>query len=166
MDNNTVAIDTVVDIHYSLKLDDGKLVESSAGGEPLTYLHGHGALVPGLEEQTTGKTVGDRFSVSVPAEEGYGMPDAEAIQQVPRTAFPDDVELEVGLAMQASTEDGDSMLLRVVELGDENVTVDFNHPLAGETLHFEIEILAVRVATQEEIKNCHAHDDDCGHDHG
>ena len=94
------------------------------------------------------------------------MPDAEAIQQVPRTAFPDDVELEVGLAMQASTEDGDSMLLRVVELGDENVTVDFNHPLAGETLHFEIEILAVRVATQEEIKNCHAHDDDCGHDHG
>ncbi len=164
MDLSSVEVDSVVSIHYSLKLDSGELVDSSQGREPLAYLHGHGNIVPGLEEQMTGKQVGDKFSAKVAPEQGYGMPHPDGVQKVPRTQFPDDLQLQPGMQLQADDGSGNTVMLRVTEVGDSEVTVDLNHPLAGQTLNFDIEVVAIRSATQEELQHGHVHGPG-GHDH-
>lgn len=154
---SAIADDKVVSIHYTLRDDDGDEIDSSVGDEPLTYLHGASNIVPGLERQLAGKQVGDMVKAVVPPEEGYGVAEGPGPQRVPRDAFPKDAELEPGTQFFARGPNGDAMPLWVVEVTDEGVMVDANHPLAGVTLHFEVEIVEVRDATAEEKAHGHPH---------
>ena len=164
MELTSVEIDSVVSMHYSLTLDSGDAVDSSQGREPLQYLHGHGNIVPGLEEKLTGRKVGDKFSVKVPPETGYGEHNPDGVRQLPRSTFPQDMELQVGMVLAAEDDEGHPHQLNVVAVGDDEVTVDLNHPLAGQNLNFEIEVVAVRAATQEELTHGHVHGPG-GHEH-
>jgi len=160
----SVADGHVVSIHYTLTLASGEVVDSSADREPLEYLHGHGNIVPGLEEQLTGRGVGDELDAVVPADKGYGEHDPAGVQVVPRDQFPPDVEIESGMQFQAQNEDGSAAILTVSKVEGDEVTVDLNHPLAGETLHFRIQVTAVRTATEEELTHGHVHGPH-GHEH-
>lgn len=150
----------VVLIHYTLKNDQGEVLDSSAGGEPLAYLHGMGNIVPGLEKALTGKKAGDKLNAKVAPEEGYGLRDEKLIQQVPRRSFQGVRELKPG--MRFNSQGGPVTVTRV--MGD-MVTIDGNHALAGETLNFEIEVTQVREATGEELAHGHVHGPG-GHHHG
>lgn len=149
----------IVTIHYTLKDDADKVIDSSAGGEPLAYLHGHGNIVPGLERELSGKSVGDRLQVRVPAAEGYGEYDRALVQKVPRRALQGIANLRVGLRLQAGHQ-----AVTVTHLAGDMVTLDGNHPLAGQNLNFDVEITAVRPATEEELAHGHVHGDG-GHHH-
>ena len=162
--STTIAAGKVVSVHYTLRDDDGEVIDSSAGGEPLDFLHGAGNIVPGLERQLTGKQVGDKVTAVVPPEEAYGMPEGPGPQPVPRSSFPDDVELESGLQFFARGPSGDRIPLWVVEVTDDTVLVDGNHPLAGMTLHFDVEVVGLRDATAEEQAHGHPHGEG-GHHH-
>ena len=146
----------VVTFHYTLKTDAGEQVDTSAGGEPMAYLHGAGNIVPGLERQLFGKASGDRFDAKVPPEEGYGVRDGDP-EPVPRQAFPEDVEIQPGMMFRADTADGRTVPLWVAKVEADTVWVDQNHPLAGENLNFAIEVVAVRDATEEERSHGHVH---------
>ena len=146
----------VASFHYTLKNDAGEVLDSSQGREPLAYLHGVGNIVEGLEKAMEGRGVGDKFSVSVAPEEGYGVHHEQLTQQVPREAFQGGEQLEVGMHFQASGEQG-VMEVRVTAIEGDVVTVDGNHPLAGETLHFDIEVTDTRAATAEETAHGHVH---------
>ena len=154
-DPTTIADGSVVTIHYTLTLDSGQEVDSSKGKDPLGYLHGAGNIVPGLETAMNGHAVGDAFDVMVAPEDGYGPRHDEAVQTVPRQAFPADAEISAGLQFQAQGPDGQPLMGTILELTDAEVKVDFNHPLAGETLHFAIEVVGIRDATQEEKDHGH-----------
>ncbi len=143
----------VATIHYTLTSDDGDVVDKSAADAPLSYLHGAGNIVPGLEKALTGKQAGDSLKTDVPPEQGYGPLHDGMVQQVPRSAFPD-VEVQTGMQFEASTERG-PLLVTVTGMDEENVTVDGNHPLAGKTLHFAVEVANVREATEQEANNGH-----------
>lgn len=160
----SVQDDLVISFDYTLRLDDGEVIDSSEGREPLQYLHGRGQIVPGLERELTGMGVGDEKSVTVAAEEGYGDYDEERLQRVPASNFPDDLELEEGMSVRMRDVNTDQLFDAYIdEIDDEWVTLDFNHPLAGETLHFDIKIVEVREASSEELEHGHAHDG--SHDH-
>jgi len=160
------ADDKVVSIHYTLKDDDGDVIDSSSGGEPLDYLHGHGGIVPGLEAAIAGKKVGDKFQVVVPPAEGYGEPSGAPPRPVPRDAFPDEVEPEVGMQFFAQGPDGEPTPVWCVEVDDDVIMIDFDHPLAGQNLHFDVEVVGIRDATSEEIDHGHPHGPDGHHHHG
>lgn len=147
----------VVSMHYTLKDDDGNVIDTSEGAEPLTYLHGAGNIIPGLERALVGKTQGDAMDVKVEPAEGYGDMVPELIKVIDKSTFRDVEAIEPGMEFQAQSPDGDMqrIVVRAVE-GDE-VTIDGNHPLAGMELHFAVEITAVREATQEEVDHGHAH---------
>jgi FKBP-type peptidyl-prolyl cis-trans isomerase SlyD len=151
-----IAENTVAAFHYTLTNDAGEVLDSSRGREPLVYLHGAGNIVPGLEKAMAGRNPGDSFEVAVAPEEGYGVRHDELVQVVPRTAFQGVNTIEVGMQFQASGPQG-SMSVTVTRVEDDQVTVDGNHPLAGETLHFAIEVAEVRDATAEELAHGHAH---------
>ena len=151
-----IAADKVVLFHYTLRDSDGDVLDSSDGADPLPYLHGAGNIVPGLERQMTGRVVGDSFTAVVSPEEGYGVRDGLP-QPVPRDAFPEDVELEEGMQFMAEGPDGDAMPLWIAAIEADMVFVDKNHPLAGETLHFAIEIVGIREATAAELEHGHPH---------
>lgn len=151
-----IANDTVVSFHYTLTNGEGEVLDKS-NGEPLAYLHGHHNIIPGLEAQMTGKGVGDKFSVTVAPEDAYGEYLAEAVQEVPRANFQGVDNIQVGMQFQSQTDDGHVMLVTVKEVNDEVVIVDGNHPLAGVTLTFDVEIAEVRPATADEIAHGHAH---------
>jgi len=152
-----ISQDMVVSIHYTLTDKAGETIDSSVeGGEPLAYLHGHGNIVPGLENALTGKTIGDKFDVSVQPADGYGEHYAELVQQVPREAFEGVDHLEPGMQFQADTGMG-PRLFTITEVNGDTVTVDGNHPLAGEVLNFAIEVTAVRAASEEELSHGHVH---------
>ena len=160
-----ISANKVASIHYVLKDDQGETIDSSTGGaEPLTYLHGNGQLIPGMENSLNDKAVGDKFSIVITPEDGYGQHNETLIQKVPRTAFPEDSEFSVGMRFQAHDENGNPHVVVVTEVGEEEVTVDGNHPLSGKTLHFDVEIIEVRDATEEEIQHGHAHGPG-GHQH-
>ena len=146
---------SVVSIHYKLTDDEGKTLDESTEG-PLTYLHGASGIIPGREKELTGKTAGAEFKVTISPDEAYGDHQPEMVQRSPLTAFPADMELEVGMQFTANSEGGEMMVV-VTEIGAETVTVDANHPLAGLTLHFEGKIDQVRDATEEELAHGHAH---------
>ncbi len=143
----------VATIHYTLTSDEGDVIDKSATDAPLSYLHGAGNIVPGLEKALSGKQVGDSLKADVPPEQGYGPRHDGMIQQVPRSAFPD-VEVKPGMQFEARTERG-PLLVTVTGMDEENVTVDGNHPLAGKTLHFAVEVADVREATEQEANNGH-----------
>ncbi len=153
----------VAQFHYTLTNDQGEVLDSSAGHEPLTYLHGKGNIVPGLEKAMAGKQAGDKLKVSVSPEEGYGLQIPELIQVVPREAFKGVDDIKVGMRFQAETEQG-PVMVRVTDVSAETVTVDGNHELAGQTLHFEIEVTSVRDASVEEVLHGHVHGEG-GHHH-
>jgi len=147
-----IAQDDVVTIHYTLKDDADQVLDSSAGREPLAYLHGHGNIVPGLERELAGKAVGDRLKVRVPPGDGYGEYDRALVQKVPRRTLKGIPDLRVGMRLQAGHQP-----VTVTRIAGDMVTLDGNHPLAGQTLNFDVEITAVRAATEEELAHGHVH---------
>lgn len=151
-----VSEETVVSIHYTLKDDKGQVLDSSSGGEPLSYLHGAGNIIPGLEEALEGKTTGDKFKVTLPPEKGYGERDERLVQAIPKNQFQNADRLQPGMQFQINSQGG-PMILTVVEVKDNEVVVDGNSPLAGATLHFDVEITEVRKATEEELEHGHVH---------
>lgn len=161
----TIADGKVVSLHYTLRTGGDEIVESSVGSEPMLYLHGAGNIVPGLEKALTGQAAGYKGKVSVSAAEGYGERVDAPPQAVPRSAFPAHVELEPGVSLLARGPDNQQVPIWVVAIEGDKVLVESQHPLAGVTLNFEVEILAVRDATQEEIAHGHPHGDDGHHHH-
>jgi FKBP-type peptidyl-prolyl cis-trans isomerase SlyD len=158
-----IAPGKVVTLKYTLTGEDGKILDQS-GAEGIDYLHGAGNVVPGLETQMLGRAVGDKLKAIVAPADGYGERRGTP-QKVPRTAFPDDVELEVGMEFMAEDPAGDPMPLWIVGVGKDDVEVDANHPLAGLTLTFDVEVLAIRPATGDEIAHGHPHGPDGHHHH-
>lgn len=146
--------DKVVELDYKLTVH-GEVIDQSEPGEPLVYLHGHSNIIPGLERALEGKSAGDSLQVTVNPEDGYGPRDPEAIEELSREDFDDDIE--VGSTYYAESEDGSIIPFTVIGLDGERVKVDFNPPLAGETLHFDVKVLNVREATDEEMEHGHAH---------
>ncbi len=142
----------VAAIRYTLRNDAGEVLDSSEGGEPLYYLHGEHNLIPGMEEGLEGRQAGDKLNLSIPPEKGYGVRDPKNVHEVPASAFGGS-PVEVGMQFQAD----DGMVVTVKEVGPESVTIDANHELAGETLHFDIEVVDVRNATDDELSHGHAH---------
>lgn len=157
MSTATVTAGKVVVFHYTLTGDAGQVIDSSAGREPLPYLHGAGNIVPGLERQMLGRSAGDRFEAIVPPDEGYGDHNGRPPQAVPRNAFPDDVEVQPGMQFAAQTPTGQMIPLWVVGVEEDQVLVDDNHPLAGQTLTFNVEIVQIRDATEGERQHGHPH---------
>ncbi len=153
----------VASIHYTLKDDAGQVLDSSSEGQPLTYLQGFGNIIPGLEQEMAGKSVGDKFEVTVEPEDAYGFRQDEMIQAVPRSAFDGVDNIEVGMRFQAQTANGPVPVV-VTQVEDEQITVDGNHPLAEMKLHFSVEVVDVREASAEELQHGHAHGPG-GHDH-
>lgn len=151
INNNSVA-----SFHYTLKNDAGETLDSSAGQEPMSYLHGAGNIVPGLEKEMEGKSIGDSFSVVVSAAEGYGELDEELKQELPKSMFTGVDNIEAGMEFQAQTEHG-QQIIAVTKVEGDTVTVDGNHPLAGQSLHFDVEVTDIREASQEELEHGHVH---------
>jgi FKBP-type peptidyl-prolyl cis-trans isomerase SlyD len=146
----------VVSIHYTLRDGDGVTLDSSAGRSPLPYIHGIGALIPGLEKELLGKQQGDTLSVIIPPAEGYGEYEEERVFAVPLGEFDMDEPLEQGMQIQLDTEGG-PVIATIVKIDDENVTLDLNHPLAGVPLHFDVEVMEVREASAQELAHGHVH---------
>jgi FKBP-type peptidyl-prolyl cis-trans isomerase SlyD len=159
-----VAAQCVVSLDYSLHLGDGKVVDTSEGGEPLTYLHGKGQIIPGLEKQLEGLDVGESRQLTIAPKDGYGEPDPENLQEVDREQFGDR-ELKENDEFVAIDDHHNEIPVRVVKVKGDKVVVDFNHPLAGKTLHFSVTIKQVRAATEEELSHGHAHGGDGHHHH-
>ncbi len=155
-----IAKNTVVQMHYTLRDDDGNILDTSREREPLEYIQGQSMIVPGLEKAMDGKDVGESFSVKVIPAEGYGEYDERFVSQVPRNVFQGVETLEVGMAFYAQTPNG-TIPVRVIKVEGENVTIDANHELAGKNLNFEIEVVSVREATEKDL-----HHDCCCGGHG
>ena len=146
----------VASFHYTLTGESGEVLDSSEGREPLAYLHGAGNIVPGLEKAMAGHETGDTFKVEVKPEEGYGPRHEQLVQKLPKSAFKGVPEPQPGMQFQGSGPQG-PITVMVREVDGEEVTVDGNHPLAGQTLNFDIEIADVREATEEELNEGHVH---------
>jgi len=151
-----VAADAVVLIHYTLKDDAGKVIDSSSGGEPLAYIQGHGNLVPGLEKALEGKADGDKVVVSLAPADGYGTRNDSLVQRVPKRSLQGAGEIRKGMQFQAQTEEGMRVFTVTGIVGD-MVSLDGNHPLADQTLNFDVEVVSVREATAEELEHGHVH---------
>lgn len=147
----------VVSFHYTLTDDDGKTLDSSEGKDPLTYMHGRGQIIPGLEDELTGKEAGDTFKATVKPKDGYGDVNPDLIQKVAHKVFDQIENLEPGMQLNAKTVDGQNQVITVMEIDEQGVVVDGNHPLAGRTLHFDVTVSDVREATDEERSHGHAH---------
>ena len=156
-------MDTIIDgavalIHYTLTNDQGEVLDSSEGGDPLPYLHGARNIVPGLEKELIGMKVGESKNVDVAPEEGYGVVNPAMIQTVARAQFPPEADVEPGVQFLMQGDNGQSMPIWVTKVENEMVTIDANHPLAGQTLNFAVTIAGVREATSCETG--------CGYPHG
>ncbi len=165
-----------VTLQYVLRSREGEILDASAGegGEPIRYVQGYGMVVPGLEAAVAGMRVGERKKVALTAEEGYGPHDEELVLEIDRSEFPDPDAVELGDEFIAESPDGEHVAMRVVEVKDDVVIVDANHPLAGMAIEYEIEVEGLRQATDEEIAEAaaalddavgHVHGPDCDHDH-
>ncbi len=160
---STIAAKKVAYIHYILTDDDGGEIDSSRGSDPMPYLHGEGNIVPGLEKELEGKKVGDRVEAVVAPEDGYGPKSGTPPQPVPRSAF-EGGEPAPGMPITIENEEGHTMQLWIDSVTDETVTLTHDHPLAGVTLHFNVEIMEIRDATDTELEHGHVHSGD-EHDH-
>ena len=154
---------SVVTVNYTLTDDAGKVLDSSDGSKPMVYLHGTGSIVPGLEKALVGKGAGDSLKVRVAPAEAYGELIPDGIKTIERSAFEGVDVVEVGMAFDAEAPDGTEQHIVVTKVEGDNVTIDINHPLAGVALNFDIKILSVREATEEELDHGHSHED--GHSH-
>ncbi len=153
----TVEKDKVVSMDYTLTLDDGQVVDSSEGREPLQYLHGHGTLIPGLEKELEGMEVGGEKHVDVSPAEGYGeLTDAEDVV-LSVSDFPPDVTPAPGMGVYLESPSGEVKPFFIKAVVGDKVLLNENHPLAGETLHFDVKVVAVRDATPEELEHGHVH---------
>ncbi len=159
VDNHVVTLD------YTLTDDQGAVLDSSEGRGDFTYLHGASNIVPGLERALAGKSVGDELSVHIEPEEAYGERVNELVQQVPGDMFETEQEIAVGMQFHAQAAEGQMVVVTVTDIDDETVTVDGNHPLAGKALNFEVKVIDIRDATEEELSHGHVHSGDCSHDH-
>ncbi len=155
----------VVSVDYELHLGDGKVVDASEPGKPLSYIHGEGQIVPGLERALEGLDVGEARKVVVEPDDGYGPHDARGVQEVPRSAFPTELVPQVGMELSAQGPQGETVPFVIKEVRPETVVIDLNHPLAGETLHFAVTVRGVRAATAEELEHGHVHGEDGHHHH-
>ena len=155
--------DKVVSIDYTLTGENGQVLDSSQGREPLAYLHGAGNIIPGLENALEGKGEGDQLNVSIPPEQAYGARDERMVQPVPRAAFQGVPDIKPGMQFEAKTNAGPRLITVVGVQGDE-VTIDANHPLAGATLNFDVKVVTVRDATEQEKSHGHVHGPG-GHQH-
>jgi FKBP-type peptidyl-prolyl cis-trans isomerase SlyD len=153
----------VVSFHYTLKDAKGTVLESSFGDEPLQFLEGVGQIIPGLESAIINLKKGDKKAVAVKAGEAYGEYEKELIVQVPREQIPKK-DVAVGDKFHADSGHGQTQVVVVTAIDDKHITVDGNHPLAGQDLHFDVEVTEVRQATKEELEHGHAHGGD-GHHH-
>lgn len=154
----------VVSIDYTLKDDQGNLIDSSEGADPLAYLHGVGNIIPGLESELEGKQTGESISVRIEPEKGYGERNEALTQVVPKEMFQGADKIEVGMQFHAADEQGNTQVITVAGVEGDNVTVDGNHPLAGVHLNFDVKVVDVRDATDEELEHGHAHGAG-GHNH-
>ena len=151
-----IANDVVASIEYTLTDDQGNVIDSSAGGEPLAYLHGAGNIIPGLEAALEGKIVGDAFKISIAPADGYGEKNESMLQQVPREMFQGVDVIEAGMQFHAQTDHG-MQVITVTAVESDLITVDGNHPLAGQNLHFDVKVLEVRAPSAEELEHGHVH---------
>lgn len=151
-----IADNTVASFHYTLTNDAGEVIDSSQGREPLVYLHGTGQIVPGLEKQMAGRQAGDQFKADVSPEEGYGVHHPELQQEVPREAFQGVEDIQPGMQFQGHGPQG-VINVTVTRVEPDKVYIDGNHPLAGQTLHFAVEVTDVRPASAEELAHGHVH---------
>lgn len=142
----------VAAIHYTLRDNQGQVLDSSQGRAPLYYLHGENNLIPGMEEGLEGRATGDKFKIDVSPEKGYGRRDPQLVGEVPRNAFGNQ-PVEVGMQFEAN----DGQVVTITQIGPETVTVDANHPLADQDLHFDVEVVEVRDATSDELAHGHVH---------
>jgi FKBP-type peptidyl-prolyl cis-trans isomerase SlyD len=152
---------TAVQFHYTLTNSSGEQLDSSHGEEPLSYLHGAGNIIPGLEAALAGKTAGESFSVTIPPADAYGEIDDSMVQIVSKKMF-DGMDIEIGMQFHADVSHG-AGVITVTEIQGDDVTVDGNHPLAGETLIFDVNVVDVRQATADEIAHGHIHGAGCHH---
>ena len=162
MSKDTVQNGLVVSMEYTL-IVDGEELDSSVGAGPLQFLAGYDNIVPGLEREMIGMKIGESKDVVVVPEDGYGEFDDEAFMEVPRSEFPNDMELEEGMELHVSDEDGQEQMAFIESFDDETVRLDFNHPLAGEELRFTVKVVALRDPTAEELDHGHVHEE--GHNH-
>lgn len=151
-----IAHNTVVAMHYKLTNPEGKVIDSSEGRDPLTYLHGHQNIISGLEKQLEGKGAGDSLTAHVPAADAYGEHDPERVVSAARSQFPPEADLVPGMQFQAQTANG-STIATITGVEGDHITVDTNHPLAGVDLTFDVEIVSVRMASDTEIDHGHVH---------
>lgn len=157
-----VADNTAVSIHYTLTNDQGEVLDSSDGGDALVYLHGSGNIISGLEAALLGKKVGDKFNVRIEPENAYGVISEDMVQVISKDMFEGVDHIEVGMQFHADVSHGPG-IVTVVNIDGDNVTIDGNHPLAGEALTFDVEIVEVRAATKEELDHGHIHGAGCHH---
>ncbi|MCP4074832.1 MAG: peptidylprolyl isomerase [Gammaproteobacteria bacterium] len=153
----------VVTLNYILTDNDGEVIDQ-AQDSSFVYLHGAQNIIPGLEKELADKTIGDKFTVKVPPEEGYGHRDDSRVESVPRDMFPQDQQIDPGMVFHAEGPNGESITVTVLEITDESVKIDSNHALAGVELNFDVEIMAIRDAEAVELEHGHVHGPD-GHHH-
>jgi len=151
-----IAANTVVSIDYTLRNDAGDILDQSSPEAPLSYLHGHNNVISGLEHALLGKAKADRLEASIAPAEAYGEYDAALVQAVPRAMFQGVGDIDVGMQFQTQM-DGGVQVVTVKEVNDDTVTIDGNHALAGQTLHFDVTVKGVREASQEELDHGHVH---------
>jgi FKBP-type peptidyl-prolyl cis-trans isomerase SlyD len=167
VDNNqkplVVADGVVVSMDYELRVD-GQVVDSSDESEPLEFLQGHGNIIPGLENQIYGMGIGQAKKVDVVAKDGYGEPDPSAVMEVPKAEFPAEIPMKPGVELQVASDDGEVLIATIVSVSEEAVKLDFNHPLAGKDLSFDVKIVDLRMATEEEMEHGHVHSEDMDED--
>ncbi len=157
-----IADKMAVAIHYTLTNNASEQLDSSIGSDPLIYLHGHGNIIPGLENALTGKVVNDKFSVTIPPADAYGERKDEMVQIVPQSMFDDAGKIELGMQFKADTNQGVNVVT-VTKIEGDQITIDGNHPLSGESLTFDVEVLEVRPATEDELNHQHIHGEGCNH---
>ncbi|MGD2163297.1 MAG: peptidylprolyl isomerase [Anaerolineales bacterium] len=152
----------VVSFHYTLKNESGDILDHSEQDGPLNYLHGHDNIIPGLEDEMAGKDVGDKFTAVIPPEQAYGQRSDQLIQVVNQDAFEGVDEVQVGMQFSAQL-GGQTRIITIKDVQGDEVTFDANHPLAGETLHFDVEVVDIRDATEAELNHGHVHGDHADH---
>jgi FKBP-type peptidyl-prolyl cis-trans isomerase SlyD len=162
MSKDSVQNGVVVSMEYTLKID-GEVIDSSEGQDPLEFLTGHGNIISGLEREMIGMEVGDSKDVVVAPVDGYGEYDEEAFLEVPGSQFPKDMPVEEGLELTVRDDSGEARYARIESVEGETVRLNFNHPLAGDELHFNVKVVSLREPTDEELEHGHVHTD--GHHH-
>lgn len=152
----TIQDDVIVTLNYTVKVD-GEVVDTSEGHDPIEFIQGSGQIIDGLEGNLYGMASGERKEFTVDPDKGYGDEDPDAMAEIPRGEFPPNIPLEPGIELVLKDEEGEEMQAYIVEVGEENVTLSFNHPLAGKTMNFAVEVVDLRWATEEELDHGHVH---------